>query len=201
MTRRSQAADETRLRVVDAARRLFAQRGFHGVSLEEVARTAGVGRKTIYNQFGSKVGLFDALVSAVSESVGISEFVAAALAEREASAALRRFIDGCCEVWAAEHDVIEALIAHSHGDAEARTVVDRANRARREDLGRLVELCGLINGSPPPAGIEATADLLSVLTSFESFDHLRRMGHTNAEASQLLSLAAWRLFETGENPC
>src|SRR5262245_61435470 len=54
-----------RARIVDAARRLFASRGFEDVTMAEVAAEAGVARATVFNQFGSK----HALVEAITEEV------------------------------------------------------------------------------------------------------------------------------------
>jgi AcrR family transcriptional regulator len=54
-----------RARIVDAARRLFASRGFEDVTMAEVAAEAGVARATVFNQFGSK----RALVEAITEEV------------------------------------------------------------------------------------------------------------------------------------
>jgi TetR/AcrR family transcriptional regulator, mexJK operon transcriptional repressor len=41
-----------------AARELFIERGFDGVSVDEIARRAGVSKPTIYAHFGDKAGLF-----------------------------------------------------------------------------------------------------------------------------------------------
>src|ERR1700675_5031014 len=40
--------------IVEAAERLFLERGFGSVSMDELAEAAGVARRTLYNQFGSK---------------------------------------------------------------------------------------------------------------------------------------------------
>jgi len=44
--------------IVDAAERLFLERGFGAVSMDELAAAAGVARRTLYNQFGSKEEIF-----------------------------------------------------------------------------------------------------------------------------------------------
>src|SRR5680860_1321358 len=68
--RRREQVESNRRRIIEAARDLFAEDGFHGVGLEEVARRAGVGRKTIYYQFGSKRDLFQAVVDDLGERGG-----------------------------------------------------------------------------------------------------------------------------------
>jgi AcrR family transcriptional regulator len=44
--------------MVAAARRVFAERGFHSTSMDDVARAAGVSKPMVYAYFGSKEGLF-----------------------------------------------------------------------------------------------------------------------------------------------
>ncbi len=58
---RSDAA-RNRLRVLAAAERLFATRGAAGVTMDEVAAEAGVGKGTLYRRFGDKGGLAVALL-------------------------------------------------------------------------------------------------------------------------------------------
>jgi AcrR family transcriptional regulator len=58
---RERRRQETRVRIVDAAAELFAERGFDSVSVMEIARRAGVVEKTVFNHFPVKEGLvFDA---------------------------------------------------------------------------------------------------------------------------------------------
>jgi TetR/AcrR family transcriptional regulator of autoinduction and epiphytic fitness len=44
--------------IVEAAQRLFLERGFGSVSMDELAEAAGVARRTLYNQFASKEEIF-----------------------------------------------------------------------------------------------------------------------------------------------
>ncbi len=52
--------------IVEAAERLFLQRGFGAVSMDDLAEAAGVARRTLYNQFASKEEIFHAMLSRVS---------------------------------------------------------------------------------------------------------------------------------------
>jgi len=54
-------ARPTREKILDAAERLFAHRGFHGVSIREITRAAGVDVALANYHFGSKKGLFEAV--------------------------------------------------------------------------------------------------------------------------------------------
>jgi AcrR family transcriptional regulator len=55
---REQSAAQTRERLLAAARRVFAERGFYGASLEAVAEEAGLTKGAVYSRFDSKADLF-----------------------------------------------------------------------------------------------------------------------------------------------
>lgn len=52
--------------IVQAAQRLFLQRGFGSVSMDELAEAAGVARRTLYNQFARKEEIFREMLLRVS---------------------------------------------------------------------------------------------------------------------------------------
>ncbi len=56
--------------IVSAAERLFLNRGFAGVSMDELAEEAGVARRTLYNQFASKEEILREMLSRVSTQLG-----------------------------------------------------------------------------------------------------------------------------------
>jgi AcrR family transcriptional regulator len=53
--------EETRLRIMSAARELFAERGSRGTTTREVAERAGVNEATLFRHFGTKQQLLDAM--------------------------------------------------------------------------------------------------------------------------------------------
>lgn len=53
---------ETRRDLVDAALELFADKGFHGTSMRDIARAVGVRESALYNYFPSKEALFEAIL-------------------------------------------------------------------------------------------------------------------------------------------
>lgn len=62
--RPDQQASETLARhIVDTAARLFIDQGYAATSLEQVAAAAGSGKQTLYRRFGSKTGLFNAVIA------------------------------------------------------------------------------------------------------------------------------------------
>ena len=53
---------ERREQLLDVGRSLFAERGFDGTSVEEVAARAGVSKPVVYQHFGGKEGLYAVVV-------------------------------------------------------------------------------------------------------------------------------------------
>src|SRR5262245_6928219 len=58
-------AAQARASILEAARQLFAARGMHEVTMADVAEAAGVVRATVFNHFGTKHALVDAITAEV----------------------------------------------------------------------------------------------------------------------------------------
>ena len=61
---RAERKEDTRARLLASAARVFARRGFHAASVEEVAEDAGFSKGAVYSNFASKEDLFLAMVEA-----------------------------------------------------------------------------------------------------------------------------------------
>ncbi|WP_169799924.1 TetR/AcrR family transcriptional regulator [Herbiconiux solani] len=85
MTRAEQAA-RTRQAVLDAARALFAERGFAATSLQDIADAMGVRKANVYYYFPTKAAILDALLD--ERTSRLDALLAAA--ESEASVEARR---------------------------------------------------------------------------------------------------------------
>src|SRR2546423_8562856 len=57
-------AGERRAAILDAALAVFAERGYHAASIDEIAREAGVSKALIYEHFASKQALWASLLDA-----------------------------------------------------------------------------------------------------------------------------------------
>ena len=70
MTKRSEAVEGTKRRIAEAALELFRERDYDTVTLNEIARAAGVSHQTVLNHFGSKAGVLPLAGAVFTEQVG-----------------------------------------------------------------------------------------------------------------------------------
>lgn len=63
------AGEKRRRAMLEAARRLFLEKGFDGVSVDDIIAAAGGSKATLYGYFGDKQGLFAALINDVARDI------------------------------------------------------------------------------------------------------------------------------------
>ena len=121
-------AERNRQRIVEAARELFAERGLE-VTMDEIARCAGVGVGTVYRRFESR----DEIIAALFED-RMRDYVAlgdAALADPDPWAGFVTFLESSLSMQAADRGLKELLMSD-------RRTLDRIARVR-ERVMPLVE--------------------------------------------------------------
>jgi AcrR family transcriptional regulator len=75
--RRREQAEETRRRILAAARALFVARGYGGTTVESIADDAGVAVQTVYATLGSKRGILLALLDTMAAEANLPRMQAA----------------------------------------------------------------------------------------------------------------------------
>ena len=75
--KRRMSGPERRAQLLEVARQVFGRNGFHGVSMEEVARQAGVTKPILYDHFPSKEALYLALLD--EDAAALEQSVRSAL--------------------------------------------------------------------------------------------------------------------------
>ena len=174
--------------LLDLADRLFAERGFHAASMDELARRAGVSKPVIYDHFGSKEQLFATCVRRTGKV--LADRVASAVSEefdlrarlRAGSIAYFRFLQEQLEAWVvlfADEEVRDARFA-----AEASRI-----RRRQSDL--MIRLMAESSGTGP--GHEGRARLEAMTFAIAgAYESLSLWWHEHPEVPPE-ELAEWLL--------
>jgi AcrR family transcriptional regulator len=166
---RQHRSDETRERIVDAARQLLSARGgVTALTIDAIARQAGVARMTVYHQFASKQGLLQAIFDALAERGGIYD-LENAFREEGALDALSSFIATFTRFWASDRLVFRRLHGLAAIDPDLGAVLHARQEWRREALVALLRKHQKGGGARPTKRV---VDVLYMLTSFETFDLL-----------------------------
>lgn len=142
--RRSQVtAARTRSRLLDRAERLFARKGYRGVSVRELASAASVRPFTLQHHFGSKLGLYRAVLCRWDSE--LQRRVTRALeSQRELSALVESVVDDLFDFLLEKRDwaVITARAALGEGLPRGVILEDRSWVAFMDDAVRARSLQG-----------------------------------------------------------
>jgi AcrR family transcriptional regulator len=173
-------AARNRLRVLAAAERLFAERGVHAVTMEEVAAAAGVGKGTVYRRFTDKGGLAIALLDERERELQQALLIGAGTAGGDPRARLAAFLGAYLD------------LLDQHGDlvlmSETNSVGSRF-RTGSYHFWR-VHVAALLTDAGVPAP-DLTAEVILAPLSAENYRHLRaRPDHRREDlVAALLRLA------------
>jgi AcrR family transcriptional regulator len=90
---------DKKTRIVEAAARVFAQKGFFGTVVADIAVEAGVGKGTIYEYFKSKEDLFFAVFEWLVNATGTEATVSVAAMQGSAAERLKAFGEALLKAW------------------------------------------------------------------------------------------------------
>jgi AcrR family transcriptional regulator len=158
--RRTQAerSEATRRALIDAARRLFATKGYAGSAREEIVAAAGVTRGALQHHFGDKAGLFRAVYETVEQEVVAATAEAAMTAGDDPVERLRA---GCHAYLDTVLDPAVQRICAIDGPAVlAPTEVDRITDRYALGLVRMAVEEAMEAGSIDPAPVEPLTRML-----------------------------------------
>lgn len=185
--------------ILDAAARLFAERGFADANTQVLADTLGVGKGTIYRYFPTKQDLFLAAVDRVM---------------RQLQAAVDRAIEGIEEpldsmaramraylAFFAEHSAYVELIIQERAQFKDRKkptyfVYREANVGRWRDVFRSLIAQGRVRNVPVERITEVVGDLLYGTMFANYFSGRDRLPQEQAE--DILNIAFYGIFSDAE---
>jgi AcrR family transcriptional regulator len=204
--RRREQAEQTRERVLDAAARVFADRGFDATSIAAIAEEAGVSPETIYARFGNKRTLLTEVVSRAARGPEDGPILEqsgarAVAATSDQAAQLRLFADDISRRLERASPLVAVVGGASLADPELAALLERIHEARRSNLAALV---GLLEANGALAvETEAATELVWTLTSPEVYrllTHVRGWSRRRYAAWLTASLEAALLERVRDRP-
>jgi AcrR family transcriptional regulator len=181
---RAAAAAEKRDRVIQAATTLLRENNsIAAFSLDAVAKAAGVTRLTVYNQFGSRRGLLEAVFDEIARQGGLSR-IEQAMTMPDPGMALERLVEIFCHFWSWD-SAIGRLQQEMSVDPElARALIER-NERRRTTLAVVVARAAGPTASPHAR--QDAVDMMLALTSYSTFATLCSNRATDATCTLIKS--------------
>ena len=141
-------------------------------SVDEVARAAGVARSTVYLVFGTRVGLYDALMDRLTQGEGYEQLMAA-VRDPDPLVSLRGATIGGVRMFAAHRDVLRVLFSLAElGPDDTLSALRRMEAERAAGITRLAGRLAAANLLRPGVSAKEAADILWVLAGFDAFDQL-----------------------------
>jgi len=184
---RDEGAEKTRGRILAAAIKHLRAKGAGGFSLDAVAQKAKVTRLTVYNQFGSRRVLLEAVFDDYAVRGGLTR-LGEVMAGPDPRAGLSRLVEIFCDFWSFDHEPFASLLAMGGADAEFETALRARNERRRRLIGALVAR-QVERGEVAAAAAAGLTDVLFALTSFPFFAELAR-GRSPQYAREQVQLLA-----------
>jgi AcrR family transcriptional regulator len=164
---------ETVDRVLEAAERMIREDAFHAATMDELAVAAGVSRATVFNRFGSKLGVLEALFTRGMQGPEMAA-IQEALALEDSVAALDAVVEAGCAIWEACGYVVQQLQAIAVLEPDAAALVDQQRDEQRADLQGLTRRLAKAGRLRPGLSQARATATLHMLTSLESFLWLRQ---------------------------
>jgi TetR/AcrR family transcriptional regulator, regulator of autoinduction and epiphytic fitness len=160
---RAARAEVTRRRIAEAARRLFAARGYGATTLAAIAGEAEVAVQTVYAVYGSKAGILRALRESVLHQPDAGKAYEQALRERNLDRKLRLFAHSIRRRWEEGHDVVAINEEAGRTEPQVRQEVERVLSTRRSGLARFARSLPLRGAAiQDPAQATAVLDALTL---------------------------------------
>lgn len=200
-TRRSERAERTRRRILDAASELFIERGYPGTTIESIAARADVAVETVYSRFRNKANLLDAILepAIVGSDDGRALFdqpvideIRACRDQRTQLRLLAHFSRGILERTHTAHRILQTAAA---SDPNAADLQQRDTTRRCE--GQKVYIDMLLKNGPLRDGLTPgdAADTYSTLANPTTFAFLiQERGWTPDQFEQWLGDSLTRLL-------
>lgn len=185
---RARSAEATRQRIIDATRRCLTDAPLLAISMDRIAATAGVARRTIYTIFGSRAGLLRAIEQDLMVRGGFAE-IQAAFEHADARQILQDALPASVWLFARERAILRALSLQALINPEAAAVSQHLDEGRIGGMRHLASLLIEQGHTRPELNQAEVADVLAVASDQTVQDRLMGiLGLSPDDALQRLRL-------------
>ena len=186
-SRRAAGVERTRGAIIAAGRECLISDGYHRLGLETVADRAGITRVTIYRQFGSRLGLLEAIAEDLAVRSGVVPAMRQVAGEGDAASAFRALVRELCRFWACDPDLLQRLVSLDAVDPDARDLIRRRENWTYQQVGAVIERLAAEDRLLDPFDAPTATAVVSAVTSFHSCDEMAtRTGIPLAKLESLL---------------
>lgn len=165
---RAVQAEQTRLKIRQAARELFERQGFADTTIAQIAETAGVAAPTVYATFKSKGGVVGAMLEDLEESADQVGWEARIRAEADPVRQLQLFVTWIRELFESGAPVVRAAL-DARGDPDVAAMIKQGDDHRLRGTTALAEQWGQRDALRPGLEVSEAAHTLWLLTSAEQY--------------------------------
>src|ERR671915_2120824 len=156
-SRRARQAAQTRRDILNAARRLFAEKGYAATSVADVAAAAGASVQTIYDSVGSKAELVSGLNDLIDEEGGVAPLARRIPTETDPRALLEIAVSITHNLCKRCGDILGAVYGAANVEPALAAVRDESPRRHREGIARLTGRPSGLRAVRPDPGSERGA--------------------------------------------
>jgi AcrR family transcriptional regulator len=174
MNRREKQAIETRRDILDAALRLFAERGYARTSIADIAGEAGVAVPTVYTSVGAKRLLLRQLLDRIDEQAGVGELAASLHKETDPAAVLSIAVHITRQIAERSGDIIRVLASAAAVETEMAETYAAGLAKHRAGARATVERLVRLNALRPERSPDGAAAIIATLTSTTVYETLTR---------------------------
>ena len=158
--RRQEYAEATRQAILDAARRLFAEKGFFATRVEDIAAEARVSPATVYAVGGGKQGLMQKLIDlwATAPSIRATDEDILRLAD---PVAILRLVSARARGMREDYgDIMRTILATAPNDPVVAAFTSQANVVYRDALTRIAQRLADLGGLRDGVDVTRATDIL-----------------------------------------
>jgi AcrR family transcriptional regulator len=180
ITHRQRQALATQALIVDTARRLFLEQGYHTTTIEMIAAAAGVAVSTIYAIFRNKRGILQAMREAWHQESGQRDIYLHAREESDPEKRLALAAHATRRQWETGAALTHIYTAAASADSEAAAELAVSLEGRRKFLTTFID--EMATDLRPDLDVARAAEIFYALTMAEIYDTLvRQRGWTPDE--------------------